>query len=122
MRKEKICINYEAIKEITKALRKTFKGIQSNSYGYCCMSDYDAYHNYTNNHDYVCAKIFKGGLNNDYHYGEFCLGDTVHFIWGLTEFKLDNIIEVMQNICNKYGYIVEKPINESKCIAVKVKD
>lgn len=120
MRKE--CISYEAIKEITKALRKTFKGIQSNSYGYCCMSDYDAYHNYTNNDDYVCAKIFKGGLNNDYHYGEFCLSDTVYFTWCLTEFKLNDIIEAMQNVCNNYDYMVEKPADKSKCIIVKIKE
>lgn len=113
-------IKYECIKEITKALRKNFKGIQSNSYGYCCTSDYDAYHDYTNNDDYVCAKIYKGGLNNDYNYNtnEFELGDTVFFMWTLTNFALDDVIKVMTEICDRYNYKVVSPTEPTKCIEV----
>lgn len=113
-------INFECIKEVTKTLRKTFKGIQSNSYGYCCNSDYDAYHEYINNDDYVCAKIFKGGLNNNYDYqnNKFELGSRVFFSWNLTSFSLDVVIDIMTEICNKYGYEVIKPIDNSKCIEI----
>ena len=113
-------INYNCIKEVTRELRSTFKGMQSNSYGHCCTADYDMYHKKTNENDYVCAKIYKGGLNNDYDYSrkEFLLSDEVYFMWHLTEFKIDDVIEVMENVCNKYNYIVKKPKDESKCIVV----
>ena len=115
-------ISYECIKEVTKALRKNFKGIQSNSYGYCCNSDYDCYHKYINDNDYVCAKIFKGGLNNQYYDGKFELYKEVYFSWCLTEFKLVDIIKVMQDVCNKYNYMVETPKDISKCIVIKFKE
>ena len=60
-------IEYDCVKDITKALKKRFKGIQANSYGFCCNSDYDAIHKYINDNDYVCAKIFRGGLNNQFY-------------------------------------------------------
>lgn len=119
-------IDYKCVKEITKALKKRFKGIQANSYGYCCNSDYDTYHKYINDDDYVCAKIFKGGLNNDYYYDRyygksyFDLGDNVHYSWYLTNFDLKDVIETMQEIANNYGYKVETPEDNSKCIRLYV--
>lgn len=113
-------IKFEMIKEITKELKKEFKGIQANSYGYCCGSDYDAYHTYTNENDYVCCKIFKGGLNNQYHNGSFELGKSVWYMWHLTDFKLSWVINLMQRIAFKYGCIVLVPENDTKCIEIKV--
>lgn len=107
---------YNVIKEITKALRKNFKGIQSNAYGYCCTSDYDTYHKYTNNDDYVCAKIYKGGSNNQYYDREFEIGDYVCFMWNLTNFKVLEVLSVMGNVARQYGCSIIAPPNEGKCI------
>ena len=122
-------MNYElnterfgCVKEITRTLKKKFKGIQTNSYGYCCNSDYDYYHKYINDDDYVCAKIIKGGMNNEYRYdkylgkGYFELGTSVYFSWNLTNFNLEDVIDQMNSVANKYGYSVNKPENEGKCI------
>lgn len=115
-------IEYDCIKEITKALKKHFKGIQANSYGYCCNSDYDAIHKYINEDDYVCAKIFKGGLNNQYYIdryyqrGYFDISDEVYYSWCLTNFKLEEVIKVMEKVAQKYNCKVETPQDNSKCI------
>ena len=109
---------YNVVKEITKALRKNFKGIQSNAYGYCCSSDYDAYHKYTNDDDYVCAKIYKGGMNNQYHDGEFDIDDEVYFMWGLENFKALEVLSVMGNAARQYGCSIIAPPHEGKCISL----
>ena len=121
-------ISFECVKEITRELKKNFKGIQANSYGFCCNSDYDAYHKYINNDDYVCAKLFKGGLNNNYCYDKYrekCvwnIGSSVYYSWTLTSFDIDNIIAVMQKVADKYDNIVIKPIDDSKCIKLTAKE
>ena len=121
-------IKYDCIKEITKELKKRFKGIQANSYGYCCNSDYDDIHKYINDNDYVCAKIYKGGLNNQYyidsyyHCGRFDIKDEVYYSWYLTNFKLEDVIETMQEIANNYGYKVGTPEDNSKCIRLYVEE
>lgn len=121
-------IDYNCIKDITKELKKRFKGIQANSYGFCCNSDYDSIHKYINENDYVCAKIFKGGLNNDYHYDSyygqhyFDLGKSVYYSWGLTDFKLEDIINAMQEVADRYGYKVETPKDTSTCIRLYIEE
>ena len=115
-------IRYECIKDITKELKKEFKGIQANSYGFCCCSDYDYHHKYKNYNDYICARIYKGGLNNQYIYNSyegkcfFELGDNVYFMWKLTNFDLKDVIKVMQDVASKYDYLVEIPKDENSCI------
>ena len=115
-------IQYECIKEITRELKKHFKGIQSNSYGYCCGSDYDYYHKKINENDYVCASIYKGGLNNQFIFNRyegkcfFELGKEVYFMWKLTNFNLQDVIKVMQDVASKYNYLIETPENVSECI------
>ena len=106
------------LKDITKALRANFKGIQANSYGYSCNNDYDDKHsyNYINNNDYIICKLYKGGINNNYHQGWDDIGNEVYYGWNLTNFNLDNIIKVMQSIANKYGYKVVKPQDNLHCI------
>ena len=119
-------IDYNCIKEITRALKKRFKGIQANSYGYCCNGDYDDIHKYINEDDYVCAKIFKGGLNNQYFYdryhqkGYFELHNSVYYSWNLTTFRLEDIVNAMHEVANNYGYKVETPENTSKCIRLYI--
>ena len=121
-------IKYDCIKEITKALKKRFKGIQANSYGYCCNSDYDTYHKYTNDDDYVCAKIYKGGANNQYRInryhnrGYFDIGNEVYYSWGVKEFYLQDIINTMQEVADKYGYKVAIPKDTSECIRLYVEE
>lgn len=121
-------IDFECIKEITKELRKNFKGIQANSYGYCCCSDYDAFHKHINENDYVCAKIFKNGLNNVFHYDNYYheyswdLGNKVWFMWHLENFNIDDIIKVMQEVANEYNYNVVKPKDNSECILLEIKE
>lgn len=112
-------INFKCVSEITRKLRNTYKGIQSNSYGFCCNSDYNTHTKYINKNDYVCAKIFKGGLNNDYRSGKWQLGSSIYFMWNLTEFKLEDIIQTMKQVANEYGYEIVSPENESKCIELK---
>lgn len=117
-------INYEFVKEVVKELRKRFKGMSAHSYGHCCRSDYDMYHKNVNDDDYVQAVIYKGGLNNDYdsRNGGFKMHDSVVFRWGLTEYTLDDVITVMREVADKWGYVVVKPENESKCIEVSTKE
>lgn len=107
---------YECIKAIAKELRNTFSGMQANSYGFCCRSDYDAYHDYINRKDYVCPKLFKGGLNNNYHNGEFEVADSVWYMWALNEFKLNDVINAMNKVAVKYGAVVMIPEDELECI------
>lgn len=117
-------VKYDAVKDIVKALRKEFKGITAHAYGYSCMSDYDYYHENVNENDFVQAKIYKGGLNNDYHKtysgeGYFDIGNHVFFMWNLTSFKLDDVIAVMMRVADGYGLIVEKPQDNGTCILLK---
>ena len=113
-------INFNCIKDITKKLRETYKGIQSNSYGYCCCTCYSKFHKYVNENDYVCAKIFKYGLNSDYNRESgFNLGKQVYFVYKLTIFDLDNVIETMQEVAKKYGYEIVKPQSKHDCIILK---
>ena len=110
-------VPYECIKDITKTLRKTYKGISSHSFGYCCMSDYDYYHKNCNENDYVDAKIFKGGLNNQYHADDgFHIENTVWFMWRTTEFNLDDIVKTMNEVAKKYNCEILKPKDEAHCI------
>ena len=115
-------IKYECIKDITRELKKHFKGMQSNSYGYCCNSDYDAYHKYINENDYICASIFKGGLNNDYIYNSyegksfFLLFFFFYFFFNLTNFYLYVVIKVLVDVVIKYDYLIEKPKDKFECI------
>jgi hypothetical protein len=107
---------YECVKEIARTLRATYKGIGAHSYGYCCGSDYDAFHKNVNTNDYVDAKIYKGGLNNQYEDGSFRIGNCVYFSWNLTNFALDEIIASMTAVANKYGFFIDKPESEHQCI------
>ena len=121
-------IDYKCVKEITKALKKRFKGMQTNSYGYCCNSDYDDIHKYINDNDYVCAKIFRGGLNNQFYVDRYTcrqyveIGKSVYYSWYLTNFDLKDVIETMQEVANNYGYKVETPEDNSKCIRLYVEE
>lgn len=129
--KKERTVSWECVKEITKALKKNFKGIEAYSYGYCCNSDYGAYHKYKNDDDSMNAKIFKGGLNNQYHVdsitgkGEFEIGSVVYYNWALTNFKPLKVLAVMNEVANKYGCVVLPPItddgeiNECKCFELK---
>lgn len=117
-------ISFEFVKECSRTLKKEFKGIEAFSYGYCCNTDYFSIweDRPKNENDYVNAKIFKGGLNNNYHKGKWELGKSIYYNWKLTEFNLDNIIKVMQKVANKYGYNVETPKDKTKCIKVYIKE
>lgn len=116
-------ISFEFVKECSRTLKKEFKGIEAFSYGYCCNTDYYAIHEgkYKNDNDYINAKVFKGGLNNDFHRGQWELKNSVYYNWKLTKFDLEDIINVMQSVADKYDYIVEKPKDETKCIKVYIK-
>mgnify|MGYP003289770463 CR=1 FL=1 len=113
-------VPYDCVKEITRTLRKTYKGISSHSFGYCCSSDYDYYHKNCNEDDYVDAKIFKGGLNNQYRDGRFDIGNCVWFMWRISNFDFDDIIKTMNDIAHKYNCEIKKPLNESKCIELRL--
>lgn len=117
-------ISFNFVKECSRELKKNFKGIESFNYGYCCNSDYfDRWEkSKKNENDYVDAKIYKGGLNNCYHNGKWELGKIIYYMWGLTEFSLDDIIKVMQNVADKYGYFVIRPENKESCIKVLIKE
>ena len=117
-------VSFEFVKECRRELKKNFKGIESFSYGYCCSTDYydGKSKSQMNENDYVNAKIFKGGLNNCFHNGRFHLGDSLYYNWGLKNFKINDIIKVMQNVANKYNYIVIAPKNEKEAIIVKLKE
>lgn len=119
-------VPYECVKAITRALKNEFKGIQANSYGFCCNTDYDAYHKYINDDDYMCAKIFKGGLNNQYHNGKFEIDNFVYYCWELTNFKPLKVLSVMNEVANRFGCVVCPPLtddgefNSSECFVLKV--
>lgn len=117
-------ISFEYVKECSRALKKNFKGIESFTHGYCCNTDYFSCweHSKKNNKDYVNAKIYKGGLNNQFHNGKYEIGKSLWYNWELTEFKLNDIIAVMKEVAKKYGYEVYTPEDESKCIKVYVKE
>lgn len=115
-------VNYECVKAITKELRKRFKGIQSNSYGYCCTRDYDKYHKHVNDGDYVCAKIYKGGINNQYYDGEFELDDRIYFMWELKNFDKDAVFGVMEEVASEWGHVIFRPKKPSKCIELWVEE
>lgn len=74
-------ISFDFVKKCSRTLKKEFKGIEAFSYGYCCNTDYYAIHEgkYKNDNDYVNAKVFKGGLNNNYHKGKWELKDSVYY-------------------------------------------
>lgn len=118
-------IDYDCVKEIAKALRKKYK-MTSKSYGYCCMTDY--FDGRESKDNYVCAKIFKGGLNNQYHKdswgygGYFELGSTVYWLWELPTISLDDVCATMQEIAVDWGYIVIKPESDSTCITLTCKE
>ena len=115
-----MAIKWECVKEITKALHDNFTGIQANSFGYCCASDYDTNHKYTNPDDFVCAAIFKGGINNQYNYKEKCfeLGDEVYYWWNCTELNIIDILTVMNDVAKKYGCEVIAELEEGGAIDI----
>ncbi len=117
-------ISFEFVKECRRELKKNFKGIESFSYGYCCNSDYydGKPKSQINDYDYVNAKIYKGGLNNCFKNGKFNLGKIVYYNWELTNFNLIDVIKIMQQVADKYGYIVEQPVDKTKSIKVKIKE
>lgn len=107
-------VEFECVKQICKAIRKTHK-IASKSYGYCCWSDYFRCEPYPDT--YIVAKIFKGGLNNNYNGGYWDLGKTVYFAWSEDLMPiLSEICATMQKVADNWGYKIEMPENESKCI------
>lgn len=107
---------YELVKIATKELKKAFKGIGAHSYGFCCGSDYDAHHNHINTNDYVDAKLYKGGLNNDFVNGVPQIGDILYYSWGLTNFSLDNVLKVLNNVYGEDRVIAPKDVTE--CIKI----
>lgn len=112
---------YEVVRAIAKALRKEFKGIQANSYGHCCRSDYDMYHKRTNEKDHISPLIYKGGMNNDYDYQDkvFRLGSNVWYHWNLTNFSLDDVLKVMSDVARQYNFEVVRPKNNTYSILLK---
>ncbi len=114
-------VTMDFVKECCKELKQNFKGIESLPYGYCCNTCYytDIPKTEQNENDYVSAKNYLGGNNNQKINGEWQLGNTVFWQWGLTNFKLDDILKCMKQVADKYGYIVIAPETENKCIKVK---
>lgn len=112
---------YTVVKEIAKALRKEFKGMQANSYGHCCRSDYDMYHKFVNDNDYVLPLVYKGGLNNNYDYRNqrFYIGNSVYYNWELTTFNLDDVIKVMRRVANQFNFEVIEPEDKTRSILIK---
>lgn len=114
---------FGVVKEITRALKKQFPGMSSYSYGYCCGSDYDAYHEHVNNQDDVSAKIYKGGANNQYDRDGWHIGSAVYWTWTLTMFPFEEVIRVMSEVVGERGTVIA-PRNEdgtpddSRCIKV----
>lgn len=107
---------YELVKIATKELKKAFKGIGAHSYGYCCGSDYDAHHKNVNYDDYVDAKLYKGGLNNDFSNGVPDIGTCLNYMWNLTNFKLEDVLDVLKRV---YGDDkVVAPLDSSQCIKI----
>lgn len=107
---------YELVKIATRVLKKAFKGIGAHSYGYCCNSDYDAYHENVNYDDYVDAKIYRGGLNNEFVNGVPQIGSCVYYSWNLTNFLLEDVINVLKSVFGEDRVIT--PINKSETIKI----
>ena len=114
-------LSFDFVKECRKELKKNFKGIEAFSYGYCCNSDYydGKAKSQINDNDYVDAKIYKGGLNNMFHYNKWHIGKRIYYNWKLTNFTLREVIEVMRKVATRYGYRVLYPVNEQSCIIVE---
>lgn len=113
---------YECIKAIAKTLRTEFDDMTAVSYGYCCGSDYwDGVKLKT---DCVGAKLFKGGMNNDYCYEEkmFCVGGKVYYYWDVTKNDIEDIIRTMQRVADEYSAKVSCSrlengnVNPNKCL------
>ncbi len=116
-------IEMVAVKAVVSELRKKFKGLSAHAYGHCCWSDYDSKRKTPVDEDnFVQAKIYKGGLNNDYYDGKFEIGDSVYFAWNLSKFKLDDVIQVMEGVGHQWGFVVEKPKDEGQCIIIRLKE
>lgn len=111
---------YEVIKDISKALKKNFK-MDAFTYGYCCSSDYDADRKRINYDDFVNAKIYKGGANNQYRDGQFIIANKVWYDWNLTNFSLDDVLNVMRNACCNRA-MVKRPENSGWCIELEFLD
>lgn len=114
---------FEVVKEITRTLKKRFKGMSAYSYGYCCGSDYDAYHEDVNYKDYIGARIYKGGANNQYDHKGWHIGSTVYFVWILTNFTFDDVIQVMTEVVGDKGKVLAPRLDDgspdtSQCIRV----
>lgn len=111
---------FECIEHIVKVLKEKFSGIQADSYGYCCPTDYDEYHDYINRDDYVCCKLYKGGDNNNFSNKEnkFEIDDfkSVHFMWKFTKFKKEEVLMTMQEVASLYNYKIVEPESEMYCI------
>lgn len=108
---------YEVIKDISKALKKNFK-MDAFTYGYCCSTDYDADRKRVNYEDFVNAKIYKGGNNNQYRNGQFEIEEKVWYNWELTHFSLDDVLAVMQKACEGRA-TVKRPENSGWCIELE---
>ena len=117
-------ISFDFIEECQKALKQNFNGIESFTYGSCCNTCYyDIWKRYPqNDDDFVNAKIFIGGLNNNFNFlsKKFELKDTIYYNWHLTKFKLDDIINVMKQVAKKYDYEIIIPTDKFKSIGVTV--
>lgn len=112
---------FEVVKQITRALKKEFKGIGAHSYGYCCGSDYDAYHKEVNPDDFIDAKIYKGGNNNQYTRDGWEIGSKVYYTWNLTKFNLNDIVALMNKVAQGVGEVViprneDGTPDESRCL------
>ena len=112
---------YDIIKEISQALRK-IKGLKSHSYGYCCGSDYDFYHPYKEDDEYVSCKLYKGGANNEFIKGKFEVDKYMYWSWDLNKISLDTVIEVMKSVADKYGVAVIPPSSTYECIEIQFPD
>lgn len=108
----------ELVKKATRDLKKQFKGMSAHSYGYCCNSDYDAHHHDTNYDDYVDAKLYKGGLNNTYTRYGWYVGNSVAYAWNLTEFSMEDVIKVLENVYGDNAKVV-RPKDHGTCIMVE---
>jgi hypothetical protein len=116
-------IEMVAVKAVVSELRKKFKGLSAHAYGHCCWSDYDSKRKTPVDKDnFVQAKLYKGGLNNNYYYGKFDIGDSVYFAWSLSKFNLDDVIQVMEDVGQRWGFVVKRPIDDSKCIIIRLKE
>lgn len=130
---------YECIKKISLELKKSFKNIQANTYGFCCRTDYDAKAkpNKINYNDYVVPQIYKGGLNNNYQkdyasgkyffntvnadFPHYNINYTIYYLWNCTEYPLEKILKVMRSVAKNYNACIIKPKNHQECIKLTFK-